>query len=568
MNSTNSSNSAKAPEAPADSLRDSTASSTGTGDKPRVNSNSGIYDVSRMTNIKSPVDPFGHNVSHYTKQKAADVAKRAQINSELIRGLLVAMAIPLAAGAAYLLLSGQEVRIEGLTTNAGGANSSQTSQAHTPAVKATLPAPIGAEIVPTGNMQGTLPVVATSANPVDRGIAAANTPAQPRELKIELDEEGKLKSPYIVELDEEGREVSRKEFEEYAMFLPPLPLGPYDGVKTLSTSPVPADFIVKMQVRPFAYSEEENRRLGPLRSTAPEIRRALDNATSQASARMTSSPGAVENFYDQRYTTTYQNAMLELRWMKSAAIARDLLGDRTAERRLTESVLLWARTYKPNGDAIMDLPLLDAVYAYNNIRHLYRTPDQTLIDDFFRRIVDVQFIRQKSNKLYNESHTAHILMAAAVGYVVDNSAFQQHAILQYKYHVEKSPQLMQIAPGDEEVNSLRNLLEAAYIFDRVGVLEYRSERFHKAVLAMAANGKTDPAMLLVSTVASAAYFDPTLYARLGALSVQAGLTGTRFGTDEGALKAAVRKPTSSLTASPQALRMPTNAPTKLPPKRK
>lgn len=565
MNSTNSSAPPKAPEAPADSLRDSTASTTGTnGQKSRVNSNSGIYDVSRMTNIKSPVDPFGHNVSHYTKQKAADIAKRAQINSELVRGLLIAMAIPLSAGAAYLLLSGQDIRIEGLSSNpVANTPVAQNPGTETPAVKATLPAPIGAEIVPTSNLHGTLPVLADASNPVDRGIARA-TSQGPRELKLELDSDGKLKSPYIVELDEEGREVSRKEFEEYAMFLPLLPLGPFEGVKTLSTANVPADFVPKVQTRPFVYTEEESRRLAPLRATAPEIRRAMDNATSTSSSRMTSAPGAAESLQGG----AIENAVLELHWMKAASIARDLLGDRSTERRLTDTILLWARTYKPTGDALTEIPLLDLVYAYNNVRHLYRTPDQTLIDDFLKRVVDLQFTRQKSNKLYNESHAVHLLTAAAVGYVIDNPAYQLHALTQYKFHIEKSSELKQSAPGDDEVKSLRALLEAAYIFDRAGVPDYRSARLHAATVAMANSGKTDPPTLLVSAVASAAYFDTALYRRLGELSVQAGLTGTRFGTDEGALKAAVRKPTSSLVASPQALRLPTNAPTKLPPKRK
>lgn len=522
-----------------------------------------------MTNIKSPVDPFGHNVSHYTKQKAADVAKRAQINSELVRGLLIAMAIPLSAGAAYLLLSGQDVRIEGLTsTPAANPTVAQSTGTETPAVKATLPAPIGAEIVPSSNLQGSLPVLADASNPVDRGIATTGASLGPRELKIELDSEGKLKSPYIVELDEEGREVSRKEFEEYAMFLPLLPLGPFEGVKTLSTATVPADFTAKTQTRPFVYTEEESRRLAPLRATAPEIRRAMDNATSLASSRMTSAPGAIDSFQTPGQAAAVESAMLELRWMKAAAIARDLLGDRSTERRLTETVLLWARTYKPNGDSIQELALLDAVYAYNNVRHLYRTPDQTAIDEFFKRVVDLQFIRQKSNKIYNESHAAHVLMAAAVGYVIDNPAFQLHAITQYKYHVDKSSELKQSAPSDDEVKSLRDLLQTAYIFDRSGVPDYRNARLHTAAVAMATNGKTDPPTLLVDAVASAAYFDTSLYRRLGEISVQAGLTGTRFGTDEGALKAAVRKPTSSLIANQPALRLPTNAPTKLPPKRK
>lgn len=515
-----------------------------------------------MTDLRSPVDSFGRDPSQYTKQKAADAAKRAQSNSELVRGLLIAMAIPLSAGAVYLLLSGQDVRIEGLT-------SSPVAAAPVPnaaSVSATLPPPIGAEIVPTGNPHGSTAIVAGPTNPVDRTIATSGSSLEPQELKLELDSSGQLKSPYTVVLDENGREVSRKEFSEFAMFLPLLPLGPFEGAKTLSTAEVPADFSPKQQVRPFVYSEIEHRRLAALRATAPEIRRAIDNLTSLSSSRMTMSPAAVESFSDSRLQAAAENAKIELRWLKAAAVTRDLLGDRTPERRLVDSLLTWARTYKPSGDAVAELPLLDAVYAYNSVRHLYRTPDQAEIDAFFKQIIDLQFIRQKSNKVYNESHAAHILMTAAVGYVIENSAFQLHAITQYKYHVEKSLELKQSAPGDDEVKSLASLLETAYIFDRAGMLDYRSPQLHAASAAMVAHGKTTDPLRLVDAVASAAYFDPTFYRRLITISAQAGVTGTRFGTDNGAFKAALRKPTSSLTAP--ALRLPTSAPTKLPPKRK
>ncbi len=68
-----------------------------------------------MTNVKSPVDPFGHNISHITKERAADNVKKAKAASDLIRGLLFSLSVPLIAGAVYLMMSNDELYIPSLS---------------------------------------------------------------------------------------------------------------------------------------------------------------------------------------------------------------------------------------------------------------------------------------------------------------------------------------------------------------------------------------------------------------------------------------------------------------------
>jgi hypothetical protein len=93
-------NESSKPGGPADHLHDSTSTSSSSGGK-NVNQHSGIYDVSRMTNLRTPTNP-----SQYTSQQASENAKRDKKKSELIRGLLMAVAIPLVAGAGYLVFFG------------------------------------------------------------------------------------------------------------------------------------------------------------------------------------------------------------------------------------------------------------------------------------------------------------------------------------------------------------------------------------------------------------------------------------------------------------------------------
>jgi hypothetical protein len=556
-----------------DSTSTSTASrsSTGTGSNSsaRMNSNSGIYDVSRMTNIKSPVDPFGHNVSYFTKIRGEDAEKREKSKSETVRVILIALAVPMIAGAIYLAVSGQSLNIPGLTPESDETMppSSQTAALEStgdrsPAAKATLPAILPLEVAPQP------PGIAIV---TQDGHGTTNESAAPQTLKIVLDSNGIMVSPYSVELDENGDEVARTELRDRLVYLPSLPLGQFESAPVLSKAEVPSTYTNNSQNRVFVFSEEERRRVAGLRAVAPEVKKYLNEEDSLSTSRLSIATQSVVSFTagPNLQQARIDDMYAELKWMRAASLARDISGDRSVERRLMDSLMALAKTYKPTGSPVTELPLLDALFAYDHVRHLWRTPDQAIIDGFFRDIVDMQFTRIKSEKVYTEVHAAHVLFALSVGYVIQNSAFQLHGITQYKAHIERSKLFSLESYGPEDVRTLNALLRSAYVIERSGNLYYQSVKLYQAAGTLATASQAETKLYLLKTLGVAAYFRPDLYPHLAALTRNAGIANSRFGSGEGALLAASRHATASLLPSSAINRLPTNTvPTKLPPKRK
>ena len=95
-----------------DSLHDSTATSSNPAAS-RPSSNSGLFDVSRMTNLRTPTDPYGQNASQVTKQRGKELELRERRRVEMFRALLLAIAFPLIAGAGYLVYSGKRLNFSG-----------------------------------------------------------------------------------------------------------------------------------------------------------------------------------------------------------------------------------------------------------------------------------------------------------------------------------------------------------------------------------------------------------------------------------------------------------------------
>lgn len=553
------------------SLRDTTSSSsdlgssgTGSDNNPsRPKSNSGIYDISRMTNIKSPIDPFGHNVSHFTKARAADNVKKAKATSDLVRGLIFSLAVPLVGGAIYLMLSNDEVSISGLAVT-----NELPVLINVPTPENTRAPAARAELIQAPPVQPELAAAAfgieTSGAQKFQTFHGGSTGA-PRALSVRLSADGKLESPFSVELDENGLEVSRKEASELTFFLPPIPRGYFESSKTILSTQIPEDFKTINQARPFAVSDLERIRLTELRRRAPELNGWFADIAGTSNARLRTSQQAIENFSAPQFQNLRSDAIEELRWVKAASIVRDIDGDRSVEKRLLETMMLWARIYKATGSPLDDLPLLDALEAYNNIRHLWSTTDQTFIDGFFHGLVEAQFVKMKSHKKFDETHAAHARFAVAVGLVTGNRALQLHGLTQYKLHVERSTALKLESFGTDEVKTLNHLLRTAYALDRAGSDDYRSNELNRAIATLAGPSQSFPQEMRIDTLAVGAYFRPELYSRLAALTSQTGVPRARFGTADGALIAALRKPTSSLDPSMSA-RQPSNVPTKLPPK--
>lgn len=531
---------------------------------------SGLYDVSRMTGVKSPVNPVGHNASYYTRTQGAELERRAEANSDLVRGLLTAIAVPLVVGAAYLMFSGHKPEIPALTEMMPAHEPAVLDEPmpdRAPAARATLPVPKAFD--PQVALAPTMTVMNAD------GLSKTGELYEPRLLRISLDANGKMASPFSVELDADGNEVGRKELEEHLVFADPLPLGEFENARILSATLLPPGQFAVTRARPFMMTEAERRRLSELRLVVPEIRKAFREADLLTNARLRSAPFAIESFNSTRVSKSIiDEGLKELRWLHQAAIVHDLQGDTATEKRMMDTIMLWAKTYKPSGLAREEAPLLELVYAYNQVRHLWRMPDQSTLDVFFRTIVDAQFARLKAQKQYDTAHALHTLFSLAIGYATDNGAFQKHGLYQYRTHLEKAGWLKQDTFGGEDVLTLKALLRSAFTLERSGNPGYQDAELNRAVDVLASATQAHSKDVLLEAIANAAYFRPDLYKTLAELSTSAGVEGSRFGTNDGAILAAIRKPDSSLVPRTSGRtpsghsQDPAGKPLKLPPKRR
>lgn len=561
----NDSDSVNREPAVSDSLRDNTLTSSETSSQLSSKSKSyptaatGIYDVSRMNIPAGSGGGIGASAAHGGDRK-----------SGLVRGLMTAISVPLIAGAGYLAFSGNDVHLELLT----GTKPLQLQTAppdpigeaiRKPAAHVALPKPPPVEDT-TPATEVTIATVAhdtaTSVTVTDpiTGSITKTTPASfsgPTPLKIVLDHKGEMISPLSSELDENGNEVVRIEPEAK---LGPLALGEFTGATTLSSRPTPSGFSAIGPARPFTFTEAERRRIIQLRNTAPEIKSALGNDERIALGRTMYTPFATAVLGGS------DNALTELHWMRAASVTRDISGDRSFQKRLLETIKAWATTYHPSGSALTDLPLLDALYAYDQVRHLWSTSEQADLDKFFTSLIDAQFSKISSQKVYGIEHAAHVRFATAVAYVTGSGTLQAYAQNRFKDHIENSKLSTLDSLGNDDVIALGHLLEAAVIFDRAGVTVYQNPKLGSAIDAMLALSQT-PAAKLLETMAVAAYFRQDLYRSLPAAAAAAGVAGSRFGTSEGAMLAAIRKPTSVLAATAPT-RVPSALPAKLPQKRR
>lgn len=540
-----------------DSLREFTStaslsdSTTTTRSKSYPTGSTGIYDVSRM-NIRAH-DLSGTGVTSLTNTTAAGFAKRAKANAALIRGLLIAFSIPFIAGAIYLTTSEKEINLEILRPEKPAALQTLVEPIgdanRTPAERVALPKP--APQVPVIPEVTVASLASSSAGSDDMSIGAAP-------LKIVLNYNGAIISPFSVELDENGDEILRTESDQHLAF---ISMGAFEAAKTISSVAVPTGFATAGPSRPFTLTELERRRILQLRDSAIEIRATIQNFERVAFSRLQTSPNAALVLTDGSDSA---DALAELRWLRAASFTRDVSGDRSVEKRLLETLKLWAKTYRPTGATIADLPLLDALYAYDQIRHLWSTADQVTIDKFFRDLVDAQFVRMKLEKSYGLEHAAHVRFAIAVGYVTGDGHLQYYGQEQFKNHIQNSTLSGMDSYGHEEVLAVGHLLQTAFVLDRANSNIYQLSKLNRIIDVLVNSSQTTRAKLL-ETMAVAAYFRQDLYRSLPAAAVAAGIVGSRFGTNEGAILAAIRKPTSTLGgAGPQ--RVPTALPGKLPAK--
>lgn len=501
-----------------DSLRENSSFGTVAG---TAKSRSGIFDVSRMTNVAS-----------VTSGQTVAASARGTLS-----GIFFAVLLPLLVIGYYFEFRQTENR----TSNFGAIRPALSAN-RKPAAHASLPAQIKLEV----------PVSENAGLGARAAKAQATGRTSPMPFKFELDSSGTMTSPFQAELDENGNQNARVEYKDFLSHLPPLPFGQFQNANAAST--VNANGYAAVSVaRPFAFTDLERKRINELATTAFEIKKMITDSES-ATLALTEIPST-------------SLAMLEpkaINWLQFASFARDISGVLADGKRLTKTLLQLATSYKPTGDVAIEMPLFEALTAYDRTRHLFSDSDRSNVDHFFHTIVDAQFLKFKNHKLYDGMHASHLRFALAVGFVTGNGGLQSYGLEQFKNHIESTSFRNMDSLGEADVKRLGELLHAAFVIERSHSVVYQNPTLNHAVDLLVTQSQASSTSFLAAA-GTAAYFRPELYKLLRIAAQNSGIPGSRFGTSEGALLAALRKPTTSFTASTP--REPSALPSKLPPKR-
>lgn len=532
-----------------DSIHDSTMTSNPVPARP--SSSSGLYDVSKMTNIPTPTDSFGVNASKSTKQRGKELERRDRNLADSIRALLLAVAFPLIAGAGYLIFTGKQLDFSGSTLSSHAEMAPEKPRNREPATSATLP--IGkVDTHPLQEKPVDLSQILLTQKSAIPQVSA--DPANRFPVQLELDENGQLVSPFSMELDEEGNQVARLEVKAHLTFLPPIPYGPFERVSSFSEAKPSEEFMKLIaEARPyfssaFKYTPEEVRRFNFLSSSLPEIGVLMDVYLPIARSLLGRLPVAA-NSLDPSVQSSEALDQLhkELDWIEPTVIVSQITGDRTYDERLKASALEWSRTYQPTGDVHQDSRVLNVAIAYEYLQANLKPEENSAIRSFLMKMADLQLVKFKSHKVYDIHHANHIYLMTALGGALRDPRILEHAIFQYSSHIERAPMFMLESFGYEQLVALRWLLDSTVILERLGFRFYQKQvgarSLARAVEVLKRSSQIAFPWDYVLTSVSALYFEPSLFETVQRLS---RANGNRFATTKGITLVALRKESSSL----------------------
>lgn len=497
--------------------------------------------------MRPPTTADGHGASASTKARAAASVRKSQRQSALIRTLLVTISIPLSAGSAYLMLAEQNApidasigRIAPPTYNPAAADVFRYETARkpsTPVIAQTIAPPAGTPIT-----TGTL-------------LRAPSSLQHPVHLK--LDANGKLVSPFSLVLDGSGLEIGRKERDEYLLQRPVLTLAGLEKAATLTSGEPAAWFRLMEPSFQLSYTDADRRRLSSLIVQAPEMRRAVQATDAFVRGHQNKGPIAIESLrpgsgYDR--DGRLSAALTELRWLGEATLSMAVHGDRSPERRIEDSLLHWANTYRPSGDAVLELPFLQALKAYEYTRASLSNDSRSKIEELFVAIVEAQFLRMRQYREYDRWHAAHTLFTLATGLSLRRASLQYHGIMQFDGHTQYSNLARKAMLEPEDVERVRYLVHTAILLDRSGAGSIAQNFKPDSNLAVAidkmalAAPRPELRADAIQAVSYAVYFKPQLLPLLVKLT---GQTQSRFGTNDAVIWAALRRPDSSVDSKPK-----------------
>jgi hypothetical protein len=241
-------------------------------------------------------------------------------------------------------------------------------------------------------------------------------------------------------------------------------------------------------------------------------------------------------------------------WIQSATQTANIFGDQTFDKRLGEALGLWTKTYKTTGEASKESPLAVLIRSYSYLRPNLNEDARKEHDDFFRGLIDTEALDNRNFSTVGALHARHAMHALAVGFVIDDPGLQYYGLKTYQDHLRYARWTRQNTFSASDIETVENVLEAAFILERSGLALQRSEVLHIALEALFSS-QQEPSMQLVQCAGLAAYFRPEFYSKLATMAVAAKIPNSRFGSGQSAILAAIRKPSSTLLPLPAAPRL-------------
>lgn len=560
-----------------DSLHDSTATSSNPAAS-RPSSNSGLFDVSRMTNLRTPTDPYGQNASQVTKQRGKELELRERRRVEMFRALLLAIAFPLIAGAGYLVYSGKRLNFSGSSIPTQTLVAAEDPNNRSPATSATLPV-AKIDVAPASNKQLGLSQLVVQQTTKSEPATESKTK---KPSQFHLDENGMLVSPFSVELDEDGNEVARLELQDHLAFLPPISYGAFEKLSSFSQAKPSAEFMKLIaEARPlflsaFRYTSAEVLRFNYLLNSVPEVN-LLTVAYLRTARELTGRrPFATRSLSPAANTPeNLKQALAEIDWIEPTVTVSQITGDKSFDERLKASVLEWARTYVPSGIPEEDQRLDKLAMAYEYLQESLKPEENSAIRAFLMKLADAQLVRFKSHKIYDRPHAQHIHFMVSLGGALRDPRILEHAIYQYRNHVEKAPMFLFESFDYDHLVSMRYLLDSTILLERLGFRFYQNQvgprSLAHGVEILKKSSETEHPWDYLLAAISAGYFEPSMFEKVRRLT---GSPENRYATTYGITLVALRKDSSSLRPGneriPSSVQRPSSGkvPSRLPPKQR
>jgi hypothetical protein len=429
--------------------------------------------VSRIMD-KSQIRPM--NRTYITNSNVSVVnAARRQKRANIVRGLLIALAVPLTAASMYVFLAHQG-DFRSFTPTTAPLPTAITPSPRQPAGTEVTPEIPGSKLQPALGLYlgtNTIPTPAQK-NPDESGSDAQAPTQAPTETArvIELDWLGRnANGPYS--LDADGNIVFTKaQLEER-----------WKSLAEAAELPAQVDSLKSIQIphplghRPGgeAFIADETFRLAIRRMNSNlEMQQIVKRLETQVTGKLASSSLTVPNLSLVDSSANQQLALENLGSVLDWTVLSRLTGEPRYATRAKIEVLAWARGYKPRGDALGEIRLAGLVKSYAILRDSFTTEEQKEVDNFLVDLIDKQFPLVRPRRRVDPWVLAHFSMGVHVSYATAHGGVARYVNnLAGEIAYRRTWGVRDL--DDRELNGAVQILDSALVFDQSFLNNFRQD---------------------------------------------------------------------------------------------